>query len=351
MAAPGDPQWKARIAAELGVNLTPEVSHFFDAWKQAEGGSAANNPFNTTQNAPGATTYNSLGVRNYTSPDQGIAATAQTLQNGHYGNILAALKKGASARDMAQALANSPWGTGALVLKVLGEAPSAPPSTPTNPSAPGMESAPPPLPGMQQPAMMSSLQSLINNAAPSQGTRNILASLGGTAAKVAQASSAPITIPTLPSQRQLPNYDPGSLPGVPSNPAGGQAPQAPLPRNIGGIAKTALTQLGQPYQWGGPAKLGTPTDCSGLLQASAAANGVNIGRTTYEQWKEGTKVPLNKLKPGDAVFFHMGPQGPEHVAIYIGNGRVVEDPHTGSTVHISDLGGRGAVGARRYTKG
>lgn len=125
---------------------------------------------------------------------------------------------------------------------------------------------------------------------------------------------------------------------------------AALPRTQVGasIAKTALTQIGTPYQWGGPAKLGARTDCSGLLQASAAANGVKIGRTTYEQWKQGIPVPLNQLQPGDAVFFHMGEQGPGHVAIYIGGGKVVEDPHTGAAVEISQLAGRGAVGARRY---
>jgi cell wall-associated NlpC family hydrolase len=65
-------------------------------------------------------------------------------------------------------------------------------------------------------------------------------------------------------------------------------PQATtLAPGVTGIAKTALTQLGTPYQWGGKAALGSRTDCSGLLQASARANGINIGRTTYEQYKQG----------------------------------------------------------------
>lgn len=123
----------------------------------------------------------------------------------------------------------------------------------------------------------------------------------------------------------------------------------PLKGPDAGIAKTALTQIGIPYQWGGKAVLGGHTDCSGLLQASAAANGINIGRTTYEQWKQGSPVPLDKLKPGDAVFAHMGPNGPEHVMIYAGNGAVVEDPHTGDSVKTIPLAGYpGLVGARRY---
>lgn len=128
---------------------------------------------------------------------------------------------------------------------------------------------------------------------------------------------------------------------------------AGLPRTqVGaGIAKTALTQIGTPYQYGGVAKLGSRTDCSGLLQASAAANGVKIGRTTFQQYKEGIPVPLDQLQPGDAVF-SAGSDGtasnPGHVGIYIGNGRVVQDPHTGASVDIAQLGKFGAVGARRY---
>jgi cell wall-associated NlpC family hydrolase len=118
------------------------------------------------------------------------------------------------------------------------------------------------------------------------------------------------------------------------------------------IAKTALSQLGQPYQYGGQAKLGHPTDCSGLLQAAAAAHGINIPRTTYTQWQTGKAVPTNALQPGDAVFFKgSDARGnlPGHVGIYIGGGKFVEDPHTGATVTISTLAGRSDyVGARRY---
>lgn len=138
-----------------------------------------------------------------------------------------------------------------------------------------------------------------------------------------------------------------SQPQVQTQPQRGQASM--IPPGSTGIAKTALTQLGTPYQWGGQAKLGSRTDCSGLLQASARANGISLGRTTYQQYKQGSPVALNQLQPGDAVFFHAGPRGPEHVTIYIGGGKVVEDPHTGASVSISELHGRtGVVGARRY---
>lgn len=127
------------------------------------------------------------------------------------------------------------------------------------------------------------------------------------------------------------------------------AAAGPLKGPDSGIAKTALTQIGIPYKWGGTPGLGKQTDCSGLLQESAAANGINIGRTTYQQWKQGTPVPPSQIKAGDAVFFHMGPNGPEHVGIALGNDRFVADPHTGSAVKVENFSSYpGFVGARRY---
>lgn len=140
-----------------------------------------------------------------------------------------------------------------------------------------------------------------------------------------------------------------AAPGVAGSPMAAAAATGPLQGPNAGIAKTALTQLGIPYQWGGKAALGSRTDCSGLLQASAAAVGINIGRTTYEQWQQGTPVPPSQIKAGDAVFFHMGPKGPEHVGIALGNGSFVEDPHTGSSVKVEKFSTYpGFVGARRY---
>ena len=115
-----------------------------NAWVRAEGGSASNNPFNTTQAAPGASAYNGVGVRNYASPLQGIQATDRTLLNGRYGNILSALRQGTDPMAAARALAASPWGTGALVERVLGGSvspspgPEAPAPAPQRPQRTGI---------------------------------------------------------------------------------------------------------------------------------------------------------------------------------------------------------------------
>jgi cell wall-associated NlpC family hydrolase len=113
------------------------------------------------------------------------------------------------------------------------------------------------------------------------------------------------------------------------------------------IVATAQTQLGIAYQWGGPPILGQHTDCSGLAQAVLAKNGIHVGRTTYQQWRQGK--PTMNPQPGDLVFFHMGPKGPEHVGVYIGNDQFIEDPHTGSSVRVSKLSTYpGYCGARTY---
>ena len=69
---------------------------FMYAWRQAEGGKAKNNPFNTTFKMPGATSYNSIGVKNYETPEKGIEATCKTLKNGRdkygYDKIIDGLK-------------------------------------------------------------------------------------------------------------------------------------------------------------------------------------------------------------------------------------------------------------------
>lgn len=114
------------VLSGLGVQATPENVRALTAWMQAEGGTAAFNPMNTTQQAAGATDYNSAGVKNFTSWEQGVQATVQTLKNGRYGNIIQALQQGNNAGAVAAAVGQSPWGTsGQLMSQILG-------STPTN---------------------------------------------------------------------------------------------------------------------------------------------------------------------------------------------------------------------------
>lgn len=97
----------------------------------------------------------------------------------------------------------------------------------------------------------------------------------------------------------------------------------------------ALSQLGVPYVWGG-ATPGVGLDCSGLVQLAYRAAGIDLPRTTYEQAAYGITVAPDQLQPADLLFFDDGtPLG--HVAIYLGNGLMIQAPHTGTVVSIAPL--------------
>jgi hypothetical protein len=85
---------------------------------QSEGGSAKNNPLNTTQHMPGSTRFNSADVQNYVSAEQGIEATIKTLgYKGHgYEKIVAALKQYKPATEIIDAIGESDWGTGGTLI-------------------------------------------------------------------------------------------------------------------------------------------------------------------------------------------------------------------------------------------
>jgi hypothetical protein len=131
------------------------------------------------------------------------------------------------------------------------------------------------------------------------------------------------------------------------------SPEAVSPEAAHAVA-LCKEYLGTPYVWGGESTKGF--DCSGLLQYVWAKQGVSIPRTTYQQWDTGTRVPQDKLQPGDAVFFRGsdarvegGRTLPGHVGIYIGNGNIIQAPHTGATVEITPLNHMpGYMGARRF---
>lgn len=115
-----------------------------------------------------------------------------------------------------------------------------------------------------------------------------------------------------------------------------------LPQGLGGTAVTAAQkELGVPYAWGGGGPGGPSRgfaqgagtvgfDCSSLAQWAWAKAGVQLPRTTYDQIKVGRAIPsVAQARPGDLMFPSTG-----HVQIYIGNGKVIEAPHTGGHVQI-----------------
>lgn len=106
------------------------------------------------------------------------------------------------------------------------------------------------------------------------------------------------------------------------------------------------TQMGVPYSWGG----GKPTgpsrgiesgantvgfDCSGFTQFSYAGVGVLIPKYSGDQYNTGRKVPLAQAKRGDLLFW--GPGGSQHVAMYLGGGRMLEASGSAGKVTVSPV--------------
>ena len=89
-----------KILEGLGITPTDGNIIFIKAWRQAEGGRAAFNAFNTILNKPGATRYNNIGVKNYKNKEDGISANVQSLQtNSVYNNMLQKLKNVRTIQD------------------------------------------------------------------------------------------------------------------------------------------------------------------------------------------------------------------------------------------------------------
>ncbi len=113
-------RWAQDFLTRLGAPITAANVQAMTAWQQAEGTKAAYNPLATTQSGfAGETKFNSVGVKNYVSYQDGLDANVKVINNGLYPNILAALQQGNDAMAVARAITASPWGTGAGVERVL----------------------------------------------------------------------------------------------------------------------------------------------------------------------------------------------------------------------------------------
>lgn len=90
--------WIVAFLAALGAPNTSANVNSLTAWMRHEFGSwppsSKNNPFASTEKMPSSTQYNSIGVQNYASVTDGIAANVKTMTNGRYNMIVNALRAG-----------------------------------------------------------------------------------------------------------------------------------------------------------------------------------------------------------------------------------------------------------------
>jgi peptidoglycan DL-endopeptidase RipA len=112
------------------------------------------------------------------------------------------------------------------------------------------------------------------------------------------------------------------------------------------VIRRGLSQLGVPYSWGGGNAAGPSRgiddgadtvgfDCSGLILYSFAGVGIKLPHYSGSQYNAGRKIPSSQMRRGDVIFY--GPDGSQHVTLYLGDGQMLEAPYTGSVVKVSPV--------------
>ena len=169
-------------------------------------------------------------------------------------------------------------------------------------------------------------------------------SLGMPAANAIVISAPPASVSSLTAQIKnlLPRgagIEPLVIPaasaqaGVPASEVAGTAGLSTA--QLTAALRAAASRQGLPYVWGaaGPGSF----DCSGLVQWSFAQAGVTMPRVAADQARTGPAVPVSELEPGDLLFYHTDPTAPgyiSHVAIYVGNGWMIQAPQPGLHVEV-----------------
>ncbi|OZM78298.1 NlpC/P60 family protein [Pseudonocardia sp. MH-G8] len=118
------------------------------------------------------------------------------------------------------------------------------------------------------------------------------------------------------------------------------------------VVDRAMSQIGVQYVWGGGTGRGPSTgipdafgssldrvgfDCSGLMLYAFNGAGVDLPRVSRNQFHAGRKVPIDDIRAGDMVFYRDGGDPIHHVAMYVGDGKMIEAPYTGASVRVVPL--------------
>ena len=136
--------------------------------------------------------------------------------------------------------------------------------------------------------------------------------------------------------------------GLGGTSTGSVAPGARVrgPQAIEYVIRRGGSQMGVPYSWGGGLPNGPSAgvdsdagkigfDCSGLTRYAFAGVGVLLPKYSGDQYNTGRKVPVSQAKRGDLLFW--GPGGSQHVALYLGGGRMLEASGTAGNVTVSPV--------------
>jgi peptidoglycan DL-endopeptidase RipA len=112
------------------------------------------------------------------------------------------------------------------------------------------------------------------------------------------------------------------------------------------VIRRGMSQMGVPYSWGGGNAAGPSRgigsgsgtvgfDCSGLVLYSFAGVGIKLPHYSGSQYNMGRKIPSSQMRRGDVIFY--GPNGSQHVTIYLGDGQMLEAPDVGLKVRVAPV--------------
>ncbi|HNA51571.1 MAG TPA: NlpC/P60 family peptidoglycan endopeptidase RipB, partial [Mycobacterium sp.] len=118
------------------------------------------------------------------------------------------------------------------------------------------------------------------------------------------------------------------------------------PQAIEYVIARGASQRGVPYSWGGGAINGPSAgveqdagkigyDCSGFTRYAYAGVGVLLPKYSGDQYNAGRHIPPSQAKRGDLIFY--GPEGTQHVTIYLGNGQMLEESSAAGQVTVSPV--------------
>ncbi|MFF5260715.1 C40 family peptidase [Actinomadura viridis] len=120
------------------------------------------------------------------------------------------------------------------------------------------------------------------------------------------------------------------------------------------VIRAAYTRLGWPYVWGGESEGEGGYDCSGLMQFAFAKAGISLPRVAADQARAGWVIPYSKARPGDMLIWANDPTAPgyiSHIALYIGDGKMIAAPRRGTVVQVQNVYTRNMKGAVRVNPG
>ncbi|NEW28951.1 NlpC/P60 family protein [Nocardia cyriacigeorgica] len=203
----------------------------------------------------------------------------------------------------------------------------------------------------EEAAVLAAAAAAAARAAADQAAKDRAAQLGAGKRPHTQLDDSPRT--TKPTPRSGTDDDDSESESE-SGSEDGDVPSVTGSEAIEIVVDRAMSQLGVTYAWGGGDEDG-PTlgirdggvadshgdynkvgfDCSGLMIYAFAGIGVSLPHYSGYQYNAGTRVPVDERERGDMLFW--GPNGSQHVALYLGDGKMIEAPQSGDVVKVSPV--------------